>query len=203
MYKRQDAYLKIPAFGEVANLKETISNFSNDIIHTLPLKNKVLNGSGDESLQSGVMNFEAELRNVVESLTINDYFFQKDFSEIWDMGLEAIVARIRFNDKERVLTSLKGENTVTPIFVTKTFMTLRERMNESEMVDTIWIATDRDKGNLNLRYDSSNSEYLEIWVRYGIQFCGNDMNAALRIYDKYEQYTTSTIKESTPIAVSQ
>ena len=35
-----DAYLKIPAFGEVANLKETISNFSNDIIHTLPLKNK-------------------------------------------------------------------------------------------------------------------------------------------------------------------
>ena len=24
-----------------------------------------------------------ELRNVVESLTINDYFFQKDFSEIW------------------------------------------------------------------------------------------------------------------------
>lgn len=48
------------------------------------------------------------------------------------MGLEAIVARIRFNDKERVLTSLKGENTVTPIFVTKTFMTLRERMNESE-----------------------------------------------------------------------
>lgn len=198
-----DAYLKIPAFGEVANLKETISNFSNDIIHTLPLKNKVLNGSGDESLQSGVMNFEAELRNVVESLTINDYFFQKDFSEIWDMGLEAIVARIRFNDKERVLTSLKGENTVTPIFVTKTFMTLRERMNESEMVDTIWIATDRDKGNLNLRYDSSNSEYLEIWVRYGIRFCGNDMNAALRIYDKYEQYTTSTIKESAPIAVSQ
>lgn len=82
-------------------------------------------------------------------------------------------------------------------------MTLRERMNESEMVDTIWIATDRDKGNLNLRYDSSNSEYLEIWVRYGIRFCGNDMNAALRIYDKYEQYTTSTIKESTPIAVSQ
>lgn len=48
-----------------------------------------------------------------------------------------------------------------------------------------------------------NSEYLEIWVRYGIRFCGNDMNAALRIYDKYEQYTTSTIKESTPIAVSQ
>lgn len=45
------------------------------------------------------------------------------------MGIEGIVARIRFKDGEKVITSLKGENTAMPIFVTKTFMTLRERMN--------------------------------------------------------------------------
>lgn len=198
-----DAYLKIPAFGEVENLRESISDFSNSMIQALPLKNKTKNKDGVEILQPGVMNFNAELRNVVEGLAINDYFFQKDFSEIWSMGLEAVVARIRFNDRERVLTSLKGENTVTPIFVTKTFMTLRERMNESEMVDAIWIATDRDNGNLNLRYDSSNSGYLEILIRYGIRFCENDMNSALRIYDKYERYSYSEIKGTAPIAVSQ
>lgn len=58
-------------------------------------------------------------------------------------------------------------------------------------------------GNLNLRYDSSNSGYLEILIRYGIRFCENDMNSALRIYDKYERYSYSEIKGTAPIAVSQ
>ena len=71
------------------------------------------------------------------------------------------------------------------------------------MVDAIWIATDRDKGNLNLRYDSSNSNYLEIWIRYGIRFCEKDMKSAFRIYDKYEQCFTSKIKGTTAIAVNQ
>lgn len=198
-----DAYLKIPAFSEVDNLRDSIRDFANSVVEKLPLENAVMDDSGEKRLNPGVMKFEEELRNVVEGLTINDYFFEKDFSEIWNMGLEAIVARIKFNDKERVLTSLKGENTLTPIFVTKTFMTLRERMNESEMVDAIWIATDRDKGNLNLRYDSSNSNYLEIWIRYGIRFCEKDMKSAFRIYDKYEQCFTSKIKGKTAIAVNQ
>lgn len=198
-----DAYLKIPAFNEVVNLKKEIGQFSSSVIQALSLENVTVDNTGKKELNMGVMKFEEEIRNVVEGLTINDYFFEKDFSEIWDMGLDAIVARIKFNDRERVLTSLKGENTVTPIFVTKTFMTLRERMNESEMVDAIWIATDRNKGNLNLRYDSSNSKYLEIWIRYGIRFCKDDMRTALRIYDKYEQCITTEIKEKTSIAVNQ
>lgn len=82
----------------------------------LSLRNVEVNEQGKLVLAEGVMDFEAEVRNVLEGLAISDYFFDRDFDEIWKMGLEAVVARVKFNDEERVLTSLSGENTSAPIF---------------------------------------------------------------------------------------
>ena len=149
------------------------------------------------------MQFEREIYNDVEGLAINDYFFEKKFSDIWNMGIEGIVARIRFKDGVKVITSLKGENTAVPIFVTKTFMTLRERMNAEKRVESIWIALAREKGNLNLKYDAANSDYLEVWIRYGIKFREDDMQMALRIYDKYEEQLFGNAEKQIETAVGQ
>lgn len=197
-----NVYNQIPAFKAVADCSEIIKGFSNEIINRLPLENVV---DSDESkiLNEGVMQFEREIYNDVEGLAINDYFFEKKFSDIWDMGIEGIVARIRFKDGEKVITSLKGENTAMPIFVTKTFMTLRERMNAEKRVEAIWIALAREKSNLNLKYDAADADYLEIWIRYGIKFREDDMQMALRIYDKYEEQVFESVEKQIENAVGQ
>lgn len=147
------------------------------------------------------MDFESEIKNVIEALTISDYFFDRNFEEIWETGLEAVVARIKFNDQEKVLTSLSGGNTSTPIFCTKSFMSLKNRMQESEKIESLWITLDRKHGNLNLKFDASIIEYLEILIKYGIRFNEEDMNSALEIYEKYERRFDQQIEEKDKIAI--
>lgn len=198
-----EAYSHVPTYNEIENIDGVIKNFIEETLSGLSLRNVEVNEQGKPVLAEGVMDFEAEVRNVLEGLAISDYFFDRDFDEIWKMGLEAVVARVKFNDEERVLTSLSGENTSAPIFCTKTFMSLKNRMEEAERIETLWITMDRKKGNLNLKFDASNMEYLEILIKYGIRFNETDMNSALEIYEKYETKLNQKIAEQSKIAIGQ
>ena len=201
-----EAYSHVPTYNEINNIEGSIKKFVEETLGGLSLRNVKPNGNGQHILAEGVMDFEAEIRNVLEGLAISDYFFDRNFDEIWKMGLEAVVARVKFNDEEKVLTSLSGENTTTPIFCTKTFMSLKNRMEESERIETLWITMDRKRGNLNLKFDASNMEYMEILIKYGIRFNEADMNSALEIYEKYEKYETKLnqqVAEHSKIAIGQ
>lgn len=197
----QKAYCCVPNYNEIRKIDTIVMDFIEETLGKLSLRNVEITKNGTCTLMDGVMDFEAEIKNVIEALTISDYFFDRDFNEIWEMGLEAVVTRIKFNDEERVLTSLSGENTSMPIFCTKTFMSLKNRMEAAERVETLWIAMNRKKGNLNLKFDASNMEYLEILIKYGIRFNETDMNSALDIYDKYESELNQQITEYNKIAV--
>ena len=109
------AYSCIPPYNELGKINAVVEHFKEEILKKLPLRNVSCDETGRTVLKEGVMNFEDEIKNVVESLTISDYFFDRDYDEIWKMGLEAVVSRIKFNDDERILTSLSGENTSAPI----------------------------------------------------------------------------------------
>lgn len=198
-----EAYSHVPTYNEINNIEGSIKKFVEETLGGLSLRNVKPNGNGQHILAEGVMDFEAEIRNVLEGLTISDYFFDRNFDEIWKMGLEAVVARVKFNDEEKVLTSLSGENTSTPIFCTKTFMSLKNRMEESERIETLWITMDRKRGNLNLKFDASNMEYMEILIKYGIRFNEADMNSALEIYEKYETKLNQQVAEHSKIAIGQ
>lgn len=198
-----EAYSHVPTYNEINNIEGSIKKFVEETLGGLSLRNVKPNGNGQHILAEGVMDFEAEIRNVLEGLAISDYFFDRNFDEIWKMGLEAVVARVKFNDEEKVLTSLSGENTTTPIFCTKTFMSLKNRMEESERIETLWITMDRKRGNLNLKFDASNMEYMEILIKYGIRFNEVDMNSALEIYEKYETKLNQQVAEHSKIAIGQ
>ena len=107
---------------------------------------------------------------------------------------------------KKVLTSLSSENTEAPIFCTKTFMSLKNRMEETERIETLWIAMDREKrkqGHLNVKFDASNQEFLGILITYGIRFNEADMNLALRIYEKYDENSIEKIAGRDKKAVGQ
>lgn len=106
-----EAYSHVPTYNEINNIEGSIKKFVEETLGGLSLRNVKPNGNGQHILAEGVMDFEAEIRNVLEGLAISDYFFDRNFDEIWKMGLEAVVARVKFNDEEKVLTSLSGENT--------------------------------------------------------------------------------------------
>lgn len=198
-----DAYSHISAYNEIDKAEKSVRTFINSVLEELPLKNVTYDEKGNITLTKGVMELESEIRNVLEALTISDYFYNRDFEEIWKMGLKAVVARIKFNDKECVLTSLSGESTSTPIFCTKTFMSLKNRLEESEKVEALWITMQREhkKGNLNLKFDTSNIGYLEILIKYGIRFDEEDMNSALDIYENYEKEFIRQTETNDKIAV--
>ena len=198
-----EAYSQVPAYNQIDYLVENIKDFEIEIVNTLPLKNINGDGKGNYFLDKGVMNFEAEIRNTLECLAISDYFYDKNFDEIWNLGLEAVVARVKFNDEEKVLTSLSGENTSAPIFCTKTFIALKNRMEETKQIEILWVTMERKRGNLNLKFDASNTEHLEILIRYGIRFNERDMNSALEIYEKYEEKLNQQITRRCEIAVGQ
>lgn len=139
-----EAYAHVPTYTQICNINNIVEEFVENTLNGLSLRNKKMVGN-KPVLEEGVMDFEGEIRNVIEGLAISDYFYQRNFDEIWGMGLEAVVARIKFNDTERVLTSLSGENTITPIFCTKTFMALKNRMEEAEKTETLWITMQREK----------------------------------------------------------
>ena len=198
-----EAYSRIPTYNEIWKMDGVVKKFIDELLSGLALRNVETDEKGIHTLNVGVMDFEAEIRNVIEALTISDYFYDRSFDEIWKMGLEAVVARIKFNDKEQVLTSLSGENTSAPIFCTKTFMSFNNRMEESERTETLWITMNRKKGNLNLKFDATNMEYLGILIKYGIRFNEADMNSALDLYEKYESELNQKIADDSKIAIGQ
>lgn len=196
-----EAYSHVPTYTQICNINDIVEEFVEKVLNGLSIRNKKMDGTR-YALEDGVMDFEGEIRNVIEGLAISDYFYQRNFDEIWDMGLEAVVARIKFNDTERVLTSLSGENTSTPIFCTKTFMSLKNRMEETEKTETLWITMKREKGTLNLKFDASESQYLEILIKYGIRFNEADMISALKIYNKYANRFNKKNTEQSKSAIS-
>ena len=154
-----EAYSHVPTYNEIENIGGVIKNFVEETLGGLSLRNVSVDGKGKHVLSDGVMDFEAEIRNVLEGLAISDYFFDRDFNEIW--------------------------------------------MEESERIETLWITMDRKKGNLNLKFDASNMEYLEILIKYGIRFNEADMNSALEIYEKYETKLNQQITGHSKIAIGQ
>lgn len=180
-----DIYEKIPAYNKIEKLADLISNFEQEIYRNVELENTI---EEDEKiiLPKGVLDFGDELYKLIEKLTVCDYFFDRSYEEIWNMGVDAIIAKIRFNDAEHVLTSLSGEATEVPIFCTKTFMALIKSMEDAEVVERIWISKNRTRGKLDLRYDATNEEFLGIMVLSNIRFKEDDLLAAVEIYRSYE-----------------
>ena len=115
-----EVYSHVPAYNKIDYLVKGIKDFEIEMVNALPLKNVNEDEKGNYLLNKGVMNFEAEIRNILECLAISDYFYDKNFDEIWNLGLEAVVARVKFNDEEKVLTDFtKWRKYVSAYFLHK------------------------------------------------------------------------------------
>ncbi|RGB82645.1 hypothetical protein DW097_24595 [Enterocloster clostridioformis] len=191
-----EVYNKIPAFSQISILNNLISNFEQEVLSKLPIVNIDVNEDGRKVIPKGVMEFSDEIQKALERLAVSDYFYNRSYEEIWDMGVNAVIAKIKFNDNENILTSLSGEESDKPIFCTKTFMYLKKSMEDSKLVERLWVVKNRNRGTLNVRYDATDEEYLGVMIRSGIRYTVEDLEAALEIYKNYESRTIKTIAKN-------
>lgn len=197
-----EVYNKIPAFSHISILNDLINNFEQTVLSELPIVNVDIDENGKKVIPKGVMEFSDEIKKALERLAISDYFYDRSYDEIWDMGVDAVIAKIKFNDNENILTSLSGEESDKPIFCTKTFMYLKKSMEDSKLVERLWVAKNRNRGTLNIRYDATDEEYLGIMIRSGIRYTVEDLEATLEIYKNYESRTIKTIAKDNKRNVS-
>ncbi len=188
-----DIYQKIPAYTKIPLLEEKIKKFEQTVFSALPLINKCETNE-EVSIKAGVLDFNDEIHKVIEKLTVSDYFYDMSYEEVWNMEIDTIISRIRFNDVEHVLTSLSGEDSDMPVFCTKTFMSLKKSMEDAELVEKLWIEKERSRGRLALKYDASKDDYLGILILNNIRFKQADLNTTLEIY---RSYGSEKVKQTT------
>ena len=181
----KDIYTKVPNYNLIENLKNATDMYIKEIHRELKLEN-LEERNGELVIKRGVIDIEDELKNQIEKIVISDYFFNRSYENIWKMGVDSIIARIRFNDKEHVLTSMSGDNSERPIFCTKTFLALKKSLEDASVVERLWIETKRENGRLRIKYDASCGEYLEILILSNIRFKERDLKLAWEMYKKYE-----------------
>lgn len=188
-----DIYDKIPSYRAITNLDSLIEEFESDVIVGLPLKNK----KGDNErvlLPQNVIDFKDEIRKIIEKVVVSDYFYNVKYDQVWNMGVDTIISRIRFNDEEHVLTSLSGEASEMPIFCTKTFMALKKSLEDAKYVERLWIEKTREKGRLGLKYDATCERYLDILILSQIRYTQKDLDIIMEMYESYGSSDTATVE---------
>lgn len=189
-----DIYDRIPAYSEMSRVQQYVKDMCREVVGCLPLKNRQDSGVIGYCLNDGVLDFEDEVNKTIEKLCVSDFFFDMPYESVWEMGVDTIISRIKFKDTEHVLTSLNGETSDMPIFCTKTFLALKKSLEESELVERIWIQKERKRGKMELGYDATKDDYLGIRVLSDIRFKEEDFVFAKEIYRKYERGVVTTLK---------
>ena len=188
-----DLYNKIPAYNEIRNKEQESSENEKKAMAKLSLKH--LGEQEEGSIPKYVFDFQEELKKVMEKLCICDYFYDVQHeTAVWEMGVEMIVSKIKFQDIEHVLTIMSSESSQIPVFCTKTFLSLKKSLEDAKVVDRLWIEKSRTRGKLSLAYNAAKDEFLEIGIQSRIRFKREDLEIAEEIYNQYANGTVGEIK---------
>ena len=158
----EELFEKVPSYQDAETLNDDIATFSDSILTKLNLENKKVDEAGKITLPIGVMDINNELMKLIQRLSVADYFMHRDFDAVWNMGLSAIVNKVKFKDIENVLAMVSGEDTRKPVFCSSSFLVLLKSMEQSQMVDTIWILFKYDGRTIRVNYNATNPDYFEI-----------------------------------------
>lgn len=197
-----ELFEKIPSYKDAESLQEDIVEFSEVILRKMDLENKTLVDKS-YSIPRGVMDIQDELLKLIQRLAVADYFMNRDYNQVWEMGISAIVNSVKFNDKENVLAVVSGEDKRKPVFCSKSFLVLLKSMEESKTVNTIWISFKYDNRTIRVNYDASNEDYLEIGnLSNNKNFTRDEFDYIWEVLMQYESENNCKIEEMDRAVVS-
>lgn len=156
-----DLYNKIPAYNEIRNIEQESSEFEKKALEKLSLKH--LGEQEEGSIPKYVFDFQEELKKVMEKLCICDYFYDVQHeTAVWDMGVEMIVSKIKFQDVEHVLTIMSSESSQIPIFCTKTFLCEKNHWKMQKWLTDCGLKKAERRGNCLWRTMQQRMNFLKL-----------------------------------------
>lgn len=191
-----ELFRKIPTYAEARNFKDKVDDFSNNILQKMNLENKRKDENGTFSLPVGIMDIKDELVKLLQRLAVSDYFFNRDYEEVRNMGISAIINSVKFNDKEDILTIVSGAEKRKPVFCSKSFLVLLKSIDEAKEVKTIWISFKYNKKTIIVKYDASKDKYyIEIGMLSNLKdFSEKEFRYILEVIERYESGNYIEIK---------
>ena len=166
----------IPGNKDIAAMDDSIEGFITQFNEKIYLEHKE-NGVFD----TNVLNIENEIKKVLQHAIISDYFYDKSENQIFELGIEAILTYIRFNDKKNTTVRLMGENRRKHIFNSDSFMGLRNAIEEVESVEALGIAYNKAGAIIKLKYDATDNRFLR--VLFYDEYDYTDFEKMWRIYN--------------------
>lgn len=186
-------YEAIPAYRDVSNLDKDIEGFEKIVCNKIALENKIEN-DGKIEIPQKVMDIRDELIKLLQRLTVSDYFYNREFSEVWNLNLPAIVNSVKFTDTENAIAIISSENKTKPVNCGKSFLMLQKAMEESKKIRTICISYRFRNITFKINYDASEPEYIGIGLLSNPkQFNADDLK---KIWEMMEQYDTKNLEET-------
>lgn len=177
----------IPTSRDVQLLKAYFPKVQAAILREVGFEHKYTEGT-EVLLPDNIINIENELKNLVTRAIVSDYFFSRNYDEVWNMGLSAIINSVKLSELDSSITIVKSENNTKPIFCSKPFLMLLSAMENSKQVDTLSITFLLRKKKFRVTYDATEEEYIGIGILSGqTDFSQEDYEVIWEMLKKYEK----------------
>ena len=121
---------KISACKEIERLSDTFARAEKEILENISFENAV-DEDGERVFHKRIMDIRKEMKNLVIRAAVSDYFFKRDFDEVWKMGISAVINSVKFSELDNSITIVKSENNARPVFCAKPFLMLLTAMDKT------------------------------------------------------------------------
>ncbi len=190
----EELFENITAYSDIDCMSNEIQKFIKATTNNIELENVIYDEDGNKLICDDVIDLKDELIKLLQRLVVSDFFLLREFDDVWEMNLSAIITCIRFNDTENITARLTGENRKKAIFCSKTFMSLLKSIEEVQEVEALWIAYEKDRGTVELKYDATNRKYLCVMILSQRCYSGKDFSLMWEMFKKYEPGVINKVK---------
>jgi hypothetical protein len=177
-------FQQLPNIQDIEDKKECIGDIVNTLLENITLTNTVI-ADGKLSMNLEVIDVKDEMYKLLQQVALYDYLKDNSLDTLLT-NTDKVIARIRFNDRDNLSASLTSESGVKCIFDTKTFMCVRNSLDIVENIVSIVVTFNRDRGQLTVKYDASDSRFLNIHILKNLNYTEEDYNLIWELYNKYE-----------------
>lgn len=147
-YHLQELENDISSFGKKVEEVLMSKGVNIDAIkNSLPYRNK------------SVFDIEKQIKSSIENMVVSDILLKTSLDKD---GLDGIVSYIKFSDRKEVNAVIKTSKRKQSLIDSQTYLSMRRALIDCEQVEKIRVIWYKNKEEIDLYYDASDMNFLEI-----------------------------------------
>lgn len=106
-----------------------------------------------------IFDIKTQVSNSIENMILSNMLFKASMNK---EGLDGIVSYIKFSDRKEVNAVIKTKKRKQSLIDSQTYLAMRRILMDCEMVEKVRVRWYKDKEEIDLYYDASELNFLEI-----------------------------------------